>query len=167
MMKVETTKTVNVPATRAWEVIADFAHVDRCHPLVDHVDMRSKEESGVGAIRVCHFYDKTSLTEKVTDWQEGKGYTIQLSEFSMPLKEAAATLSVKDTGAGTSEVSFLMEFTPKFGPLGWVMGKLMMRPMMRKMFDLVLAGMAHHAVTGEEIGEGWKAPAGDSGVVAA
>jgi hypothetical protein len=48
-----------------------------------------------------------------------------------------------------------MEFAPKFRPLGRVMGKLMMRPKMRKIFDHVLSGMAHHAVAGEEIGKDW------------
>lgn len=167
MTTVHTTKTLNVPATQAWEIIADFGGVHRHSSAVDYVDMRSTAERGVGATRVCHFYDKTSVTEEITDWHEGKGYTVQLSKFSMPLKEAAATLSVKDTGAGTCEATFVMEFIPKFGPLGWVMGQVLMRPMMRKVFSQVLAGLAHHAATGEDIGEGWKAPAGDTGVVLA
>ena len=167
MTTVHTTKTLNVPATQAWEIIADFGGVHRHSSAVDYVDMRSTAERGVGATRVCHFYDKTSVTEEITDWHEGKGYTVQLSKFSMPLKEAAATLSVKDTGAGTCEATFVMEFIPKFGPLGRVMGQVLMRPMMRKVFSQVLAGLAHHAATGEDIGEGWKAPAGDTGVVLA
>jgi carbon monoxide dehydrogenase subunit G len=167
MMNVKASKAVNVPVERAWEVIADFAHVDRCHPLVESVTMRSDAARGLGAIRVCNFYDKTSVAEKIVRWQEGESYTIELSEFSLPLKSAAATLSVRATGKDTSELRMLMDFTPKFGPLGWVMGKLMMRPMMTKMLNRVLAGIAQHALTGEDIGETWQAPVGDPGAVPA
>lgn len=155
MIRVGATKSLDVSATRAWEVIADFQNVQRFHPLVDHVDMLSDNERGVGAKRVCNFYDDTSVAEEVTQWEEGQGYTVELSDFSLPVKSATATLTVKSTGAGTSDVTFAMEFTPKFGPLGWVMGQVMMRPMMARVFSQVLAGLEHHAATGELVGEGW------------
>ncbi len=155
MTKVRATKSLDVSATRAWEVIADFKNIQRFHPLVDHVDMLSDNERGVGAIRVCNFYDDTSVAEKVIRWNEGQGYTVELSDFSMPVKSATASLTIENTGAGKSDVTFAMEFTPKFGPLGWVMGQAMMRPMMTKVFNQVLAGLEHHAATGELVGEGW------------
>lgn len=155
MIKVGLTKSLDVSATQAWEVIADFKNIQRFHPLVDHVDMLSDNERGVGAIRVCNFYDDTSVAEEVTQWKEGQGYTVELSDFSMPVKSATATLTIEGTGAGKSDVTFAMEFTPKFGPLGWVMGQVMMRPMMIRVFKQVLAGLEHHAATGELVGEGW------------
>ncbi len=156
MLNVQATKTVDVPAARAWEILADFTHVDLFHPMVKRVDMRSEAERGIGATRVCNFHDKTSVVEEITRWQEGESYTVQLSEFSLPLKEAAVTFRVRTTGTSTCEVSMAMAFTPKFGLLGTVMGKLMMRPMIKKMFGQVLAGFSHHALTGEEIGKDWK-----------
>lgn len=74
----------------------------------------------------------------------------------MPLKQATASIVVSATGSETSEIKILMDFTPKFGLLALLMGKLVMRPMMTKMLNRVLAGMAHHARIGEEIGEAWK-----------
>ncbi len=156
MLKTKASKTVNVSANRAWEILADFESVDHFHPFVDRVELRSDAQRGVGAIRVCNFYDNTSVVEEITRWQEGETYTVQLSEFSLPLKEAAATLGVRATGAETCEVTMEMAFVPKFGPLGLIMGKLMMRPMIKKMFNQVLSAFSHHAVTGEEIGKGWK-----------
>ncbi len=42
-----------------------------------------------------------------------------------------------------------MDYDPKFGPVGWLMDAVMMRPMMAGMFDQVLAGLEHHLRTGE------------------
>lgn len=156
---VKVSRSMNVTAERVWEVIADYPNVHHYHPLVDNVDLRSSTERGVGASRVCNFYDNTSVAEEVTDWQEGKSFTVELSEFSLPVKSATATMNVEATGANRSEVAIAMELTPKFGALvGWLMGTVVMRPLMRKTFKQVLAGLEHHAATGELVGKDWKAP---------
>ena len=75
----------------------------------------------------------------------------------MPFKSAKATMKVEPRGASKSEVFIVMEFTPKFGLLGGLMGSIMIRPIMRRMFRKVLGGLEHHTATGEQIGKGWKA----------
>ena len=157
-MTVKVSRSMNVTAERVWEVIADYPNVHHYHPLVANVDLRSSTERGVGASRVCNFYDNTSVAEEVTDWQEGKSFTVELSEFSLPVKSATATLNVQATGANRSQVAIAMQFTPKLGALGWLMGTVLMRPLMRKTFKQVLAGLEHHAATGELVGKDWKAP---------
>jgi carbon monoxide dehydrogenase subunit G len=155
-MNVQISKAGDVPAARAWEVVSDFPNAHRCHALVRSVTMRTSAARGDGAVRVCHFYDGTSVTEKIVRWDEDRSFSVKLSEFSMPLKQATASIVVSATGSETSEIKILMDFTPKFGLLALLMGKLVMRPMMTKMLNRVLAGMAHHARIGEEIGEAWK-----------
>ena len=72
----------------------------------------------------------------------------------MPIKRAVAEMSVAPRGDGQSEVTISMNLVPKFGLLGALMGVLMMKPMMRKIFAQVLQGLEHHARTGELIGQG-------------
>jgi hypothetical protein len=120
--------------------------------------IRKDAQHGDGAIRVCHFYDGASVAEKIVRWDEGRSYSVELSEFSMPLKQGTASIVVIAISSETSEIQMLMDFTPKFDLLGLLMGKLVMRPMMTKMLNQVLAGMAHYALTGEEIGEAWEEP---------
>ena len=50
-----------------------------------------------------------------------------------------------------------MDYDMKWGPLGWLMNVLMLRPIMGKLLASVLAGLDHHLVTGERIEKGWKA----------
>ena len=41
----------------------------------------------------------------------------------------------------------------KFGPLGWIMDKLVMSPSIRKTHKLVLNGLEQHIITGKVIGK--------------
>ena len=59
---------------------------------------------------------------------------IELSKISMPIKRAVEEMSVAPRGGGQSEATISMNLVPKFGLLGALMGVLMMKPMMRKIF---------------------------------
>ena len=52
----------------------------------------------------------------------------------------------------TSDVSFSMDFVVQCGPVGWLMGAVMMKPMMRGITRDVLNGLAFHVTTGNTIG---------------
>jgi len=45
------------------------------------------------------------------------------------------------------------DFIVKGGPLGWLMGTLLMSPMMKGVFKKVMTGLAYHAATGERVDE--------------
>ncbi len=153
MTTVATTKEIAAPASSIWSVLADFGGVHRYHPRVAKSPLLSDENSGVGAKRRCEFYDDTSIVEEVTSWDEGRGFTVELSEISMPLKNVTARIGVEERGADRAAVTIEMTYTPKFGPVGWLMDRMMIRRMMPKMFASVLRGLEDHVRTGQEIGE--------------
>jgi len=68
---------------------------------------------------------------------------------SFPIHTAVAQIGVESLGDSKSRVSFKMAFKPKYGPLGWVMGKTVMANQFRKILGQVLAGLEKHALTGE------------------
>jgi len=45
-----------------------------------------------------------------------------------------------------------MDFVVKFGPLGWLMGNFMMKPMMKRITKDVMKGLAYYVVTGNTVG---------------
>ncbi len=151
------TRTIESSASDVWRVLADFAHVDVHHPAVERVSMRSDSQQGVGTVRVCHFYDGTSVAETVTDWVEGESFRVELSEFSMPLSHADAEMLVKDDGPNRSSVTITMNFQMKGGALGSLAGALIVRPMMQRMFKRVFDGLDLHVRTGVSIGKDGKA----------
>lgn len=94
MITTERSIDIEAPADRVWAVLGRFMHIDDFHPRVSKVDVLSDATTGVGASRRCHFKDGTSVIEKVIDWQDGRAYRAELSEFSLPLNKAIATLKV-------------------------------------------------------------------------
>ncbi|MGR3316865.1 MAG: SRPBCC family protein [Candidatus Anammoxibacter sp.] len=152
MACVEAKLNAKAPVDRVWEVISNYGDVHLYHPMVKSAPILSANDKGVGAKRRCEFYDKSSLVEEVTNWDEGRSISFVLSEMSsMPLKKANATIKVEPVDSKTSLVSINMNFVVKWGPLGWMMGKLMMKPMMKKMFTNVLKGLEYYAVTGKAV----------------
>jgi len=154
MAKISKTLTLATPATRVWKIISDYQHVDRCHPLVEKVDQIGEKANGLGAIRVCNFYDGGSIKEEITNWIDGQELSVKLSEGSLPFKTAKATMRVKPSGAEQSDVTIEMEFDPKYGVLGKVMAAVMIKPMMKKVFGQVLKSLSDHASTGQLVGKG-------------
>ena len=153
MRNVAVTKDVNAPAERVWEVISDYGGVHKFHPMVKTSPILTKNARGLGAKRRCEFYDRTSVVEEITKWDEGKSISVVLSEASMPLKRANATIRISPINGDSSEVTLAMDYDVKYGSMGKLMDMLMMRRMMQKMFFKVLKGLEHHVVTGELIGE--------------
>ncbi len=142
---------VNVPAEIIWQVLEDFSSVDnfaattKASPIVNDIS------SGLGAKRRCTFNDGSSLVEEIIDFQDRQGFTMALSEFSLPLKSMQAEMGVKAIDADSSEIYMSSVFIVKAGPLGWLMGYLIMRPMMKGIFKKLMSGLAYYCMTGKRV----------------
>lgn len=153
MGKVSTDRVIKASPDDVWRALADFGGVHRFHPMVESANLLSEHNGGLDAMRVCNFYDGTSVKERVSGWKDGEHMRVELSEFSMPLKRATATLNVAPVGTDSARVTFALDYTPKFGPLGALMDVLMMKAMMGRMMKSVLKGLDEHVRTGALIGE--------------
>ena len=148
MLTVERTIDIDAPVERAWAVLGRFMHINEFHPRVTKVDVLSEAATGVGACRRCHFKDDTSVVEKVIDWQEGRAYRAELSDFALFLNKAISTLSVEPLGPGRTRLKMGLEYEVEYGPIGWLMGKTMMARMMGGMFLVVLHGLEERVLKG-------------------
>ena len=141
MIHNERTLDIEAPPEKVWAVLDRFMEIDAFHPSITSVEVLSKEKVGVGASRKCNFTDGTSVVEDVVAWQPGTSYRVRLSQFSMPLKEAYAELSVEPKAGGGSRARMAMDYRVKFGPVGWLMGQTMMKAMTGKIFAGVLGSL--------------------------
>ena len=155
---VEHKMRVNIPAKKVWEVLDDFSSIARFSVAVEKSPLLEGKRSGVGTKRKCDFYDGSSVIEEIIDYQEGKGIQIELSEYSMPLKSLHAEMKVEAIDGTTSDIFMSMDFVVKGGPLGWVMGFFMMRPMMKGVIKKTLTGLAYHSATGKLVGKELPSP---------
>ncbi len=151
MRKVVVTKNVKVPVERAWELLSDFGNVQLFNPIVETAEVLSENDRGLGAQRRCNLYNNTSAVEEITEWNEGEGLTVAITDAPMPVKNATVRMHVEPAGPQSSAVTFEMNYVPKWGFLGRVMDVLLIRMMMRHTFGKVIRGLKHHARTGEVV----------------
>lgn len=155
----ENTLRVNVPAEKVWQVLEDYSGIEKFAMTIKSSASVNDISSGLGAKRSCTFNDGSSLVEEIIEYQVGQGYKMDISNHSMPLKSMQAEMKVTAIDENSSEIYMSADFVVKGGPLGWVMGQLIMRPVMKGIFKKVMTGLAYHSVTGKLIGE--KLPANE------
>ncbi len=93
----ETTIRVKAAAETVWETLQDFSSIERFSSKVDTSPVVGAKSGGLGAQRKCTFYDKSTVVEEIVEYEEGKGFRIELSGYSMPLKSLQATMEVTPT----------------------------------------------------------------------
>jgi len=76
-----------------------------------------------------------------------------LTEYSAPLKSMHAELRLKMIDANVNEMYMSAEIVTKNGPLGWLMGNLLMRPIMKGAFKKVMSGLAYYCATNNRVND--------------
>ncbi len=147
---------VNIPAEKVWGVLANYSGIENFAATIESSPIVGNIKSGLGAKRKNTFSDGSSLVEEITDYQEGQGYKMEVSEHTLPLKEMQAQMWVKKIDSNSSEIFMAADFVVKGGPLGWIMGQFIMRPVMKGVFKKVMSGLAYHCATDKRVDE--KAP---------
>ncbi len=155
MHQLSYTTVVHAPIDRVWETLADVGSIANWHPGVARSPVLTAKRTGLGATRRIELYDGSTSVEEVTSLDEGRSVTVLMSEHSMPLAYGAATFAVTADGDDRTSVTMTMDYEMKYGPLGWLLNTLMLRRIMTKLLASVLAGLNHHMVTGEHIGQDW------------
>lgn len=129
-----------------WAVMSRYMNIDEFAPFITSVDALTHGENGVGSIRRNHFDNGSSMVEEVVEWNPNRGYRVRASEFApMPLVDLLAELSVEALGNDRAKVTWSMDYRVKYGPVGWLMGKTLMKMMMGKVLDANLKGLAKSA----------------------
>lgn len=144
---------VNIPAEKVWQVLDDYSGIEKFAMTIKASTSVNEIATGLGAKRKCTFNDGSSLVEEITNYQAGQGYDMDISEHSIPLKSMQASMKVKAIDEYTSEITMSADFVVKGGPFGWLMGQLLMRPVMKAIFKKVMTGLAYHCETGELVAD--------------
>ena len=146
---------INAPKEKVWELLADFGNIYLFNPGVPTSYLTSDQQHGVGTTRHCDVAGgpiNASVEERIIAWNEGQSMQIEIYEGTgtPPFKKAVATISVKDDNGGTL-VTGALEYSLKFGPIGYLMDKLMVASQFGKAWTGVLAGLKHYAETDQPV----------------
>lgn len=145
---------IDTTPNAVWAVLKRFMHIDEFAPQVKSVEALTDGANGIGSRRRCHFANGTSLVEEVTSWQANRGYGVRLSEMSaMPLNEAHAAIKIDQLQSSRVRVTWSMDYHPKLGVLGWIIGQTLMKAMITRVLDDNLKALAER-VQNDTISQG-------------
>lgn len=117
---------IAAPVEKVWAVLADLEAVQHYNSGVKNSKYISTAREGVGASRHCDLKPKGWVKERVIAWEPQKAVAMELYESQWPLKFMRWRTVLTPDGAGT-RVSQQMEYQVKFGLIGTLLDKLVMR----------------------------------------
>lgn len=137
--------TINAPVERLWDVLANLEELEKYDPTVKTATIISAQRTGMDAARKVLMRDgKNWFEEKITEYEPGKALCYQLTDCSFPIKGLRHSYRFKPTSTGT-EVEQVMEYTVKFGLLGKLMDRLMIRKQTSAGIQKFFSGLKAHA----------------------
>ena len=136
--------TVNASMQELWSVLSNLEELDQYDPTVKKSTITSTHRTGLGAARKVLMRDgKNWFEEKVTEFEPGKALCYQLTDCSFPIHGLRHSYRFKPAPNGT-EVEQVMEYTVKFGLLGKLMDRLMIRKQTSAGIQKFFAGLKAH-----------------------
>ena len=163
MHTVAATRTIDMPVATVWNTIDDFGNVYRFHPKLEHSGSINDVATGEGAKRQCDFYDGYAIREEVVESVDRERLVIDTYDTgTIPLRENVTRMDLEPIDENSTEVTMTMSYVPKYGPVGWLMDKLMMKSQLRDLLEDILAGLDTHMQTGEIVGRNGNPGAADA-----
>ena len=137
---------IDAPKDRVWEILADLGGIKSYHPGLTDSYYHPGATKGVGASRHCDLKPFGSIEETAIEWNEGESYTLEIHDGKNvpPFEKTTATLAVRESGAG-ARATMTLEYSLRFGPVGKVMDRMMVRSQFEKVVPAVLGGLKKYA----------------------
>lgn len=124
MNELHSSVQIAAPAEQVWPVLSDLTAMRAYMPGLKSVEVVSDPQSGIGATRHCVFGDGVELTERVTAWIPGTGYTLETTSFKgVPMRSNEITFGLTDEGTHTT-VTQSMRYAMKGGVLAPLLERL-------------------------------------------
>lgn len=132
------------PPDRVWALLADLEAVGRYNPGVQRASIEGTQRSGVGATRSCDLLPKGRVVERVTHWEGGRALGLEVAESDWHIHFMRWVTRV-EPAAGGARITQSLEYDVKFGPLGWLLDRMVMRRKLTATLDAVFASLVRHA----------------------
>ena len=149
MGSVATSVRIDAPKDRVWGVLSDLGSIYKWNPGIAHSFTTSDAARGDNAMRQCDLPDGGFLRERAFNWSEGEGFTIEVYETSLPLKESFVDFRATPEGEATV-VNLKMDYKLKFGPVGLLLDAAFAGRPARKGMAELLAGLKDYVETGKQ-----------------
>jgi hypothetical protein len=129
---------------RVWALLSDLEAVQRYNPGVRAARVEGDRRTGVGATRVCDLLPSGRVVERVTVWEEQRAIGLEVAQSDWPIRFMKWVTRIEPAGGGT-RIAQQLEYQVKFGPVGWVLDRIVMERKLRSTLDAIFASLVHMA----------------------
>lgn len=140
---VNTAIIINAPSSAVWDVLKEFGTVSEWAPTVSKSYYLNSKTSGIGTARHCDIQGFGGIQETVTDWQEGKGFTYSVTPLG-PLAASNSRWDISSINEQTSKLEVTLSYDIRFGILGKILHKLVMRKKLEQALPETLSATKKH-----------------------
>lgn len=107
MTNVSVTKSIQVPASKAWNKLSSFRGIEDYSPIARSIT----EGEGAGAKRTCYLPDDAAIHETlVAVDNSAMEFQYRIDEGPFPVEGYLSTVAVKSAGDNAAEVTWNCEF---------------------------------------------------------
>ena len=114
------------PPERVWALLSDLEAVQHYNPGVRRATINGTLRAGVGARRSCELVPKGRVIERVIHWEPGRAIGLELAEHAWPVHFMRWVTRIEPHQGGT-RITQDLEYQVKFGPLGWLLDRIVMK----------------------------------------
>ncbi|MEM9635209.1 MAG: SRPBCC family protein [Pseudomonadota bacterium] len=141
MAEIVVSQVVRAPVADLWQSWDRYDEIYRFNPVINQSPLLSGSvKSGLGAERHCkHIDGKTYLKERIVGYRPEEHLVVDVFDANVPLKKALVTLDFTALSSDESRVTMRIRFTPKYGPIGWLMTPLIKMQFRKGLSDLLIA----------------------------
>jgi hypothetical protein len=141
-------QSIAASPAQVWDLISTPGHLEECHPFcrANIVD----RWPGPRSHDTIEYYNGRVVERSFTNWLEGEGYDLDVSDRNGPSASVSWRLAPTDTGADLT-----IELTPSFlAGVGrgyrWAIAPVA-RPLLRRYLRSVVRGVEWRVTTGEPV----------------
>ncbi len=124
--RVQSDVIIDASSDEVWGVLKEFGTVSEWAPTVTKSYYLDSQTYGVGTGRHCDIEGFGSIDEVVTEWQEGVGFTYSVTPLG-PLDNVNSSWQLERIGDRKTKLQVILSYDLRFGILGKILHKLVMR----------------------------------------
>ena len=133
MLLIETTIDIDAPADEVWRKLAKLDDVQSWVRSVKKSYYSSDQTEGVGAERTCEVQGFGTLREKIVQWRDGESFAYTAEGMPSVVKHAQNTWRIEPISERQTRVRSRIQMETRYGIIGAMMGKLMMKPQISRL----------------------------------
>ena len=106
--------TINAPAAKVWENVANYGDLGAFHPAVAKTEIKSGTNNMKGAVRLLTLGDGGTVNETLTSYDAADmSYSYIINESVLPVSHYSAKIDVNPVSANVTEVIWNANFARK------------------------------------------------------